>query len=53
MPEHKKKHQKHINFLIEFRKIIEDSMRDIEQRICDEYALSDADIHKDSVAIFC
>ena len=39
--------------MIEFRKIIEDTTRDIELRIGDEYALSDADIHKDSVAIFC
>ena len=52
-PEHKKNHQNHIEFLIEFRKIIEDTTRDIEQRIGDAYALADADIYKDSVAIFC
>ena len=52
-PEHKNKHQKHVDFLIEFRKIIEDTTRDIEQRIGDAYALADVDIHKDAVAIFC
>ena len=39
--------------MIEFRKIIEDTTRDIEQRIGDAYALADIDIHKDAVAIFC
>ena len=39
--------------MIEFRKIIEDTTRDIELRIGDAYALTDADILKDSVANIC